>query len=47
VLIYSMARRTIEPTINAVSTVIVLVTTVLIYGFDRLTRGRETTEGTA
>jgi spermidine/putrescine transport system permease protein len=47
VLIYSMARRTIEPTINAVSTVIVLVTTVLIYGFDRLTRGREPSEGTA
>jgi spermidine/putrescine transport system permease protein len=46
VLIYSMARRTIEPTINAVSTVIVLVTTVLIYGFDRLTRGRRTSEGT-
>ncbi len=34
-----MARRTIEPTINAVSTVIVVVTTVLIYFFDRLTRG--------
>lgn len=45
VLIYSMARRTIEPTINAVSTVLVAVTTVLIYFFDRLTRGREPTEG--
>ena len=45
VLIYSMARRTIEPTINAVSTVIVVVTTVLIFFFDRLTRGRRPTEG--
>ena len=44
VLIYSMARRTIEPTINAVSTVMVLVTTVLIYFFDRLTRGRGSAE---
>ncbi len=47
VLIYSMARRTIEPTINAVSTVIILVTTVLIYCFDRLTRAREPREGVA
>jgi spermidine/putrescine transport system permease protein len=45
VLIYSMARRTIEPTINAVSTVLVLVTTVLIFFFDRLTRGRGRTKG--
>ena len=47
VLIYSMARRTIEPTINAVSTVIVVVTTVLIYFFDRLTRGRSPGKETA
>jgi spermidine/putrescine transport system permease protein len=47
VLIYSMARRTIEPTINAVSTVIVVVTTVFIYFFDRLTRGRKPQEGAA
>jgi spermidine/putrescine transport system permease protein len=47
VLIYSMARRTIEPTINAVSTVIVVVTTVLIYFFDRLTRGRAPEKETA
>jgi spermidine/putrescine transport system permease protein len=47
VLIYSMARRTIEPTINAVSTVIVVATTVLIYCFDRLTRGRSPEGGTA
>ena len=46
VLIYSMARRTIEPTINAVSTVLVVVTTVLIFFFDRLTRGRGRTKGT-
>lgn len=45
VLIYSMARRTIEPTINAVSTVMMLATTVLIYFFDRLTRGRTPAEG--
>ena len=47
VLIYSMARRTIEPTINAVSTVIVVVTSVLIYFFDRLTRGHTPEEGAA
>lgn len=45
VLIYSMARRTIEPTINAVSTVMVVVTTLLITCFDRLTRGRAPAEG--
>jgi len=47
VLIYSMARRTIEPTINAVSTVLVVVTTVLIYFIDRLTRVRQRKEGVA
>jgi len=47
VLIYSMARRTIEPTINAVSTILVVATTVPIYFFDRLTRVRQPREGAA
>jgi len=37
-LVYSMARRTVDPTVNAISTCIVAVTTVLIFGLDRLTR---------
>jgi ABC-type spermidine/putrescine transport system permease subunit II len=33
-----MVRRNIDPTVNAVSTVVLLVTTVLIYFSDRYTR---------
>jgi spermidine/putrescine transport system permease protein len=39
-LVYSMVRRTVEPTVNAVSTVILVVTTGLIYAADRLVRQR-------
>jgi spermidine/putrescine transport system permease protein len=38
VVIYGMVRRNIDPTVNAVSTVVLLVTTVLIYFSDRYTR---------
>jgi ABC-type spermidine/putrescine transport system permease subunit II len=33
-----MARKTVEPSINAISTIILLVTAVLIYVADRLVR---------
>lgn len=35
VVIYGMVRRNIDPTVNAVSTVVLLVTTLLIYLSDR------------
>jgi spermidine/putrescine transport system permease protein len=38
VVIYGMVRRNIDPTVNAVSTVVLLVTTVLIYFSDRYAR---------
>jgi spermidine/putrescine transport system permease protein len=38
VVIYGMVRRTIEPSVNAISTVVLVVTTVLIYAADRLSR---------
>lgn len=37
-VVYAMVRRTVEPTVNAISTLIVLVTTVLIILADRATR---------
>ena len=40
IVVYGMVRRTIEPSINAISTIILLVTAVLIYGADRLLRAR-------
>ena len=39
-VVYGMVRRTIEPSINAISTIILLVTAALIYGADRLVRAR-------
>jgi ABC-type spermidine/putrescine transport system permease subunit II len=33
-----MVRKNIEPSINAISTIVLVVTTVLIYLSDRLTR---------
>lgn len=39
VVVYTMVRRNVEPSINAISTIILAVTTVLIYAADRL--GRE------
>ncbi len=40
VLVYGMARRTLEPTINAVSTMMLVATTVLALLADRLARAR-------
>lgn len=40
VVVYGMVRRTVEPTVNAISTIIVLGTSLLIYGADRLLRPR-------
>jgi spermidine/putrescine transport system permease protein len=40
IVVYGMARRTVEPTINAISTIILVVTAILIYGADRLLRER-------
>jgi spermidine/putrescine transport system permease protein len=45
IVVYGMVRRTIEPSINAISTLILLVTAVLIYSADRLMReSRDTSE---
>jgi spermidine/putrescine transport system permease protein len=38
VVIYGMVRRNIDPTVNAVSTVVLVVTTILIYLSDRYAR---------
>jgi spermidine/putrescine transport system permease protein len=38
IVVYGMVRRTIEPSINAISTIILLVTAALIYLADRLLR---------
>lgn len=40
VVIYGMVRRTIEPSVNAISSVVLVVTSVLIYIADRLSRRR-------
>ena len=40
IVVYGMVRRNIEPSINAISTIILLVTTALLYLADRLTRDR-------
>lgn len=40
-VVYAMARRTVEPTINALSTLLVAASTILIWLFDRLSRSRE------
>ena len=39
-VVYSMVRRNIEPSINAISTLILVATTVLIYAADRFGRER-------
>lgn len=39
-VVYSMVRRNIEPSINAISTLILLVTTLLVYLADRYGRQR-------
>lgn len=38
-LVYAMVRRSIEPTVNAISTIILLATTLLVWSADRLTSG--------
>jgi spermidine/putrescine transport system permease protein len=40
IVVYGMVRRNVEPSINAISTIILLVTTALIYFADRLARAR-------
>jgi spermidine/putrescine transport system permease protein len=40
IVVYGMVRRNIEPSINAISTIILLVTTALIFLADRLARER-------
>jgi len=40
IVVYGMVRRNVEPSINAISTIILLVTTALIYVADRLARER-------
>jgi spermidine/putrescine transport system permease protein len=40
IVVYGMVRRNVEPSINAISTIILLVTTALIYVADRLSRER-------
>jgi spermidine/putrescine transport system permease protein len=38
-VVYSMVRKSVEPTINAISTIMLVVTTVLVWAADRLARG--------
>jgi spermidine/putrescine transport system permease protein len=38
IVVYSMVRKNVEPSINAISTIILMVTAVLIYLADRLVR---------
>ncbi|HXI20984.1 MAG TPA: ABC transporter permease [Gemmatimonadales bacterium] len=40
IVVYSMVRRNIEPSINAISTIILVATSILIYAADRLSRDR-------
>lgn len=41
-MVYSMVRRNVDPTVNAISAIIVVLTTVLILGAQQLTRPAET-----
>lgn len=40
-MVYSMVRRNVDPTVNAISAIIVVVTTLLIVAAEWLRRGRE------
>ena len=40
IVVYGMVRKNIEPSINAISTVILVVTAILIYVSDRLSRDK-------
>lgn len=44
-VVYGMVRRTVEPSVNAISTVIVAATTVLLWVADRLGRRGEAPDG--
>lgn len=44
-IVYSMVRRSVEPTINAISTLMLVGTTVLVYLADRLIRRRDRASG--
>lgn len=44
-VVYGMVRRNVEPTVNAISTVILLVTSLAIWGMVRLTRERPLAAG--
>ncbi len=45
VVVYGMVRRNIEPSINAISTIIIVVTSLLIYVADRLQADRRVPGG--
>jgi len=38
IVVYTMVRKNIEPSINAISTVVLVVTTVLVIAAERLSR---------
>src|SRR3954469_10330511 len=40
IVVYSMVRKNVEPSINAISTIILLATAILIYLADRLARAK-------
>jgi len=40
IVVYSMVRRNVEPTVNAISTLILVVTSLVIWGANRLLRER-------
>ncbi len=40
IVVYNMASKNIEPSINAISTIILVVTTILLFVSDRLTRDK-------
>jgi spermidine/putrescine transport system permease protein len=40
IVVYGMARRNVEPSINAISTIILVVTTAVLYVAERVTRAR-------
>ncbi len=43
IVVYGMVRKNIEPSINAISTIVLVATTILIYASDRLTRQSSST----
>ena len=45
IVVYSMVRKNIEPSINAISTIIIVVTAVLIWVADRASQDRPLSRG--